>query len=240
MGICDGCHSGCCRAFAVPITGADIIRLESALNLSFWDFGCRWADADGHIARQHAPHFHFADEPETPFVICLRHEESQLFPGVTGCGFLQESPADKDHPLGMAHCGVYDHRPMSCRAFPVRMNETSELAVLYDIPTSGRADRHPQYTLCPRPWKTSDVDPIEQVQDLVVCEFEMSFFRKLAAIWNRVPQEWEAFPQFIQNVYSRRVVDRQTGTVAIPLSRFSDSKDTTIEVPVAKPITRAA
>lgn len=233
MGICEGCHSGCCRSFAVPITGADIIRLESALDVSFWDFACRWADTDGLISRRQAPQFHFADEPDMPFVICLKHEPSQVFPDVSGCQFLVEQPADPEHPLGQAHCGVYHHRPMSCRAFPAKLNETSELAVLYDIPSSGRTEKHPQYTLCPHPWDPSDVDPIQHVQDLVVCQFEMNFFHKLATIWNRNLQEWEAFPDFIHNVYSRRVLDRQTGDVSIPMSRFT-------EPPAAKPITRAA
>ncbi|MFN0198182.1 MAG: YkgJ family cysteine cluster protein [Planctomycetaceae bacterium] len=216
MGICEGCHSGCCRAFAVPLTGADIIRLESRTEMTFWDFGCRWVDHDHRIAQQQAPHFYFPDEPATPFVICLKHEASSLHPGVTRCGFLKEFPADADRPLGSAHCGVYDHRPQTCRTFPAQLNETSELAVLYDIPNSARDGGHPQYSLCPRPWSKGDIDPIQHVQDLIVSQFEMKFFRKLAEAWNRNPQEWMVFPEFIRDVYARRVLDRQTSTLKLP------------------------
>ena len=96
--ICESCHAGCCRAFAVPVTGDDILRIERDIGLEFWDFVCRWADKDGQIARNHAPHFHFSDEPQTPFVICLAQEQS-LFLGETAkCRFLVECPPDDEAP----------------------------------------------------------------------------------------------------------------------------------------------
>ena len=65
MSPCEDCHAGCCRSFAVPVSGADIMRIENGLGLSFWDFVCRWEDPDGRIALNYAPHFFFEDEPET-------------------------------------------------------------------------------------------------------------------------------------------------------------------------------
>src|SRR5690606_34649025 len=31
MGLCSGCHAGCCRSFAVPVSGADVLRIETRL-----------------------------------------------------------------------------------------------------------------------------------------------------------------------------------------------------------------
>lgn len=206
MSPCQSCHAGCCRSFAVPLTGADIIRMERALDLSFWDFVCRWADPFGRIAREYAPHFHFSDEPETPFVLCLMHEKSEQFPGTTKCRFLQEGPPDDEHPLGTGRCGIYEHRPAACRAFPAKLNETGELALITDVPERGRPGNEPAYQLCPRPWEPSDFDPIDTLQDLVVAKYEMQFFHQLADIWNRVPRPWEVFPEFLHLVYSGRVL----------------------------------
>jgi Fe-S-cluster containining protein len=188
------------------VTGADILRLEAALGLPFWEFVWRWADEHGMISRNHAPQFHFRDEPHTPFVICLMHEASETFPGTTKCRFLAESAPDAEHPLGQARCGVYEHRPAACRAFPVRLNATSDLAVVYDVPQSGRDAEHPAYRLCPRQWQPSDLDPVQTVQDLVVARYEMAFFAQLAKRWNQAPGPWSVFPDFLRTVYGSRVV----------------------------------
>lgn len=206
MNMCATCHGGCCRSFAVPVSGADIIRLEAELGLQFWDFVCRWADPEGRIARKHAPHFHFQDAPEIPYVICLMHQPSQYFPGTTKCQFLEESAPDTDHPLGVARCGIYQSRPFTCRAFPTMLNATSDLAIIYDVPERGRDDSASIYQLCPRPWETSDVDPIDTVQDLVVAKYEMDLFHTLANYWNKSCGPWNLFPEFLRVVYAGRVV----------------------------------
>ncbi|MCA9114405.1 MAG: YkgJ family cysteine cluster protein [Planctomycetaceae bacterium] len=207
MSPCNNCHSGCCRSFAVPVSGADIIRIETQLELSFWDFVCRWADPEGQIARNHAPHFHFADEADTPFVICMTHQNSTFFPSTTKCRFLVEGEPDETSPLGQARCGIYHQRPGACRAFPVRLNETSELVILSNIPERGRGTDEPQYELCPRPWEKADLDSVNTMGDLVTSQFEMKFFHRLAEVWNRSPRPWAAFPDFLHLVYSARVVD---------------------------------
>ena len=205
MSVCEGCSAGCCRAFAVPITGADILRIMSVQALSFWDFVCRWADPKGIIARNHAPQFRFSDEPDMPYVICLSHSESELFPHATKCQFLEECPPSREAPRGEGRCGIYDTRPGACRAFPVRLAPQQGLAILYEVPANGRAGNDPAYQLCPRPWSTSDVDPITHLQDLVVARYEMEVFHLLAQAWNRTPGAWKDFPAFLEQVYSRRV-----------------------------------
>ena len=205
MSQCATCHAGCCRSFAVPVSGADILRIQKQQNLSFWDFVCRWADSKGEIALNHAPQFYFNDEPQTPFVICLRHEASAQFPGTARCQFLQEGAPTAENPLGISKCGIYADRPAACRAFPARMNSTGELAIVYDIPRFGRKEEIPSYRLCGRAWRPQDLDPIQHVQDLVVAQFEMNFFHRLAAAWNRRPGVWSDFPQFLEFVYAERV-----------------------------------
>lgn len=216
---CQNCHAGCCRSFAVPITGADIFRIASQTGAGFWDFVCRWADPEGQIALNHAPHFRFRDEPETPFVICLLTEQSQLVPGTSRCHFLAEGPADADAPLGRGQCTIHGARPGSCRAFPSKLSQEGDLAILYDLPSSGRSGGNPMYSLCPRPWTPADVDPITQVQDLVVATYEMRFFHRLADIWNDEPGDWHLFPDFLEIVYSSRVRPAEdAAALSVPVS----------------------
>ncbi|GAB4152383.1 MAG: hypothetical protein Tsb009_28260 [Planctomycetaceae bacterium] len=205
MAPCENCHAGCCRSFAIPITGADIIRIERGLNLNFWDFACRWADPDGKIALKYAPHFFFEDDPETPYVICLEHQQSHFRPRTTKCRFLTEGQPDDENPLGQARCGIYHQRPAACRVFPTKLNDTGDLAILHDIPDTARNADEPVYDLCPSTWKASDLDSISTMQTLVIAKFEMVFFQQLADIWNRKPRPWRVFPEFLRLVYEKRV-----------------------------------
>ena len=231
MSPCESCHAGCCRAFAVPVTGADILRIERQLQLGFGDFVCRWADPDGNIARNYAPQFHFADEPETPFVICLRHTASEFFPRTTKCRFLLEGEPDAENPLGQARCGIHAARPGACRVFPTKLNETGELAVIYDVPENGRpAEPAATYSLCPRPWEPTDIDTLTGIQDLVVARYEMGFFKQLANLWNRKPREWSLFPEFLRLVYESRVLknmetdDEPPQTIPFPTPSHSSEQ----------------
>ena len=205
MSLCAGCHSGCCRSFAVPVSGADILRIERDLGKDFWEFVCRWSDPQGMIAGDYAPHFRFADEPQTPFVIALKHQKSQLAPEVSQCPFLVECVADDEHPLGTARCGIYSSRPAACRVFPTKFDDSQQLAIISHVPEYGRADKNPLYQLCPRQWTPEDIDPLDTMQDLAVARAEMDFFKQLAAIWNRQPQSWLAFPDFLRTIYAQRV-----------------------------------
>lgn len=201
---CAECHAGCCRAFAVPITGADILRLERAGH-DFWEFVCRWQDDEGQISRNYAPQIHFADEPQTPFVLCLLQNESKSYPGTGKCRFLGESQELAASGRPISACTVYNERPAACRAFPFRFDEARETVQLqptYDPPA---ARRHDAYKLCPRPWSASDVDGLDAAQSLAVAEYEMTFFKKVVALWNRAPGPWDALPKFLRLVYQSRV-----------------------------------
>lgn len=201
---CDGCHAGCCRSFAIPISGADAMRLERAGH-GFWDFACRWEDREGRIANGYAPHLFFADEPETPFVFGLRQDESRVFAGTPKCLFLEETGPRPGRPLGTGHCGVYGERPAACRVFPKNLADGGQMVQLQPVPDRGRDGENPVFDLCPRPWTAADIDPIEAPSEIVSAEFEMLFFTKIVRLWNRTPQEWAAFPQFLHAVYGNRV-----------------------------------
>lgn len=205
MSMCDTCHAGCCRSYAVPVSGADIVRISTELNLSFWDFVCRWEDPEGNIAQKYAPHFHFEDEPDTPFVICLIRNASQLWQGTGKCMFLEETPATEEHPLGIARCGIYASRPAACRTFPTKLNPSSELAIIHEVPERGRLSTDPIYSLCPQPWEKEDFDTVQTLQDLIVAKYEMRFFHSIANVWNRNPGPFSAFPDFLDLIYSQRI-----------------------------------
>ncbi len=206
MSLCQDCHAGCCRSFAVPTTGADVLRIQRELKLEFWDFACRWEDKDNIIARNYAPQFRFQDDPETPYVICLKHVPSQQFEGSTRCLFLKEGHGDVGQPEGRSSCGIYQSRPSACRAFPLKFANKGDLPILYDVPARGREGHDQAYQLCPRPWTPADVDPLRSVQELAVAKYEMEFFAQVAQVWNRNPGEWMLFPQFLEIVYDNRVM----------------------------------
>lgn len=216
MSLCESCHAGCCRSFAIPASGADLIRIEADLGLSFWDFACRWADPEGIIARKYAPHFYFDDDPDTPFAICLLRSESTFHPGTPKCRFLVEGQPDDKSPLGAARCGIYKSRPSACRVFPTRLNATAELAVITDVPERVCGKGEPLYQLCPRPWEPADFDHLTSVQDLIVARYEMQFFHQVAERWNRRCGPWSLFPEFVRAVYARRVLPESEVPAAQP------------------------
>jgi len=203
MSQCATCHGGCCRAFAVPVSGADILRITSGVGLSFWDVACRWEDPHAEITRGSAPRFHFADSPQIPYAICLLHEASRSFPGTTKCRFLRERETSDEHPLPTAECSIYGHRPGTCRSFPAALNGQGGLRII-DVPEYGRRDRREAYRLCPQEWHPADFDEQDMLGDLNATVAEMQFFALVAEIWNRHPQAWEIFPDFLQLVYEER------------------------------------
>nr|WP_298867609.1 hypothetical protein [uncultured Gimesia sp.] len=117
---------------------------------------------------------------------------------------MTECLPDEEHPKGLGRCSIYGSRPHTCRSFPAKLNDSNELAVLYEIPSNGR-DGEPAYDLCPRQWTASDLEPNDTIQSLVIAQYEMTFFKKIAAIWNQNPGEWNSFPEFIDIIYSNRI-----------------------------------
>lgn len=219
---CADCHGGCCRAFAVPITGADVIRIEQA-GYDFWQFACRWADPDGQIAQRYAPHLHFADEPQTPFVLALMHRASSDFVGTDCCRFLREASDTRADGKSCTGCSIYESRPAACRAFPMKFDPNREIVELHPVYDPEKAAQSDAYKLCPRPWSPEHVDGVSAAQTLAAAEYEATFFKKIVQLWNRKPGDWTAFPNFLRLVYSSRV---RAAVVA------ADSNDRPIVFPI--------
>ncbi len=97
----------------------------------------------------------------------------------------------------------------------MKLNNTGDLAILYDVPKPGRDGGHRAYDLCPEPLQPSDFDPIQSVQELVISKYEMQFFQQVADIWNRQPGEWKMFPEFLHFVYAERIGVSETRAVAV-------------------------
>jgi Fe-S-cluster containining protein len=232
MGLCESCHAGCCRAFAVPVTGADIISIQRKLGLPFEEFVRRVPDPQGRISHGAVPCFSFDDSPGSSYVICLTQVPSPFHERTNKCRFLIECPPDAEHPLGRARCGIYGVRPHSCRIFPTKFNATHDLAIVVDVPDRLRTGTQPAYTLCPRPWEPEDVDPIQAVQDLAVVKYELAFFWQVAELWNRSPASWTVFPKFLELVYTKRVAREQPSAATV------DGDPVT--VPFPKPVQRRA
>ena len=236
---CEGCHAGCCRSFAIPLSGVDVMRLEAAGH-TFWEFACRWADESGQIAGRYAPHVHFADDPQTPFVLGLLHDASAVFPGTPKCRFLQEGLPSDEAPLGVGRCGVYADRPAACRVFPKKLDARGELVQLQPIPPRGTDRPEEVFTLCPRPWTSADIDPIETPGEIAAADYEMRFFSRVVQMWNRDPGEWVDFPDFLRGVYLNRVrdVEAEPAPVILPFRRPEET--TTPVVPSYTPARKAA
>ena len=171
--------------------------------MRFEDFACRWADPTGRIACGNAPHFFFDDDPESQFVISLKHTPSSLFPGTTKCAFLKESAPSQENPQGRSECSIYEERPATCRVFPAGLDDGGELTVPL-TPEYGRGENEPAYKLCPQQWTLAELDANQTLLDIKTALKEMELFRLVAEVWNRQPRPYSAFPEFLRLTYDHR------------------------------------
>ncbi len=198
---CSGCHAGCCRGAALPLTGRDIFRIVTDLKVPFWKFVCRWADPLCSLARGIAPHFFFDDDRQTPYVIGLRQTESRVFPGTQKCVFLDESAPDANAPRLTGRCSIYEHRPVGCRIYPSRLDEAGAWGTRV-IPEPASERVHEVYRPCPRPWSVFDFDLEGALHHLRACRTEMELFHAIAHCWNTQPGPWPFFPDFLEIIYT--------------------------------------
>jgi len=203
---CVGCQAGCCRAFAVPLTGTDVIRIMREQGHSFGEFVCRWADREGLISRQIAPQFLFEDDPETPYVIGLLQNESTALPGSAKCRFLVELPAESEPALFPSVCSIYASRPAACRVFPFRFEPSGQVGVQPDVTAGDRK----QLPLCPSRWIVTEAQRSKAETDLTDCLQQMELFRLVAERWNAAPGPWPLFPAFLIDLYSRLLATAAT------------------------------
>lgn len=132
---CALCHGrDCCLSFSVPLTGADIARIASALAVPPLAF-CQ-------AAAVHAPPaFRLDPRSEQGYRVQLRRRvDSAGSPSAAGpCIFLLDLPG------GKRRCVLDRLQPGLCRSFPLALDPYGSLTVY-------------QGHGCPRVWTPGDVD----------------------------------------------------------------------------------
>ena len=101
---CDTCGD-CCRSYLVPLCGHDVWSISRYLHLPPSKFAIAWQEeepsVDGFRLERDGPLF--------SLVLDKRSWSRDRSP----CIFLMRLPGGRDR------CGIYDHRPVSCRAYPM-------------------------------------------------------------------------------------------------------------------------
>ncbi len=69
---------------------------------------------------------------------------------------------------------------------------------------------------------------MELLPELAVAKYEMRFFHQLALHWNRQPQSWSLFPDFLALVYSHRIMrqpEEEPNILPFPTSSEPSEQD---------------
>ncbi len=224
MKVCKSCAGGCCRAFNVPITGFDILRIMRTLDMDPFFF-CGVAEISGEKLEKGLgkdPLFLFTDSGEAKYYeIFLKRVFSKYFETSYKCIFLQEWDAKEYGSAELegivGRCGIYDIRPLTCRNYPAKIDKDRKL-YMYDPyyehtnPENKRWSSLP-YGLCQRPLKKEDfragVD--EYIKNLVHADYELDFFLKLSEKWNKNPDVSDNFIELLEREYLDRLPFRMKG-----------------------------
>ncbi len=218
MKVCKTCAGGCCRAFRVPITGFDTLRIMRTIDVDPYFF-CgveevtgeklqNWQDKD--------PIFIFTDSGEPKYYeIYLKSVESKYFEFHGKCIFLQEWDASELNSTDIegvfGRCGIYDCRPIACRNYPAKLGEDGK-PYMHDPyyehtnPDNKRWQALP-YGLCPRPVEKDDFEQgiNEYIKNLLHFKYEMEFFTELSKKWNQNPDVSDKFIEFLEKEYCDRL-----------------------------------
>ena len=218
MRVCKTCAGGCCRAFNIPITGFDILRIMRTIDIDPFFF-CGVKEITGERLEKDLgknPQFLFTDSGEARYYeIFMKRTFSRYFEGTLKCIFLQEWDAkeyDSAELEGIiGRCGIYDCRPLACRNYPAKIDKDNKF-FMYDPyfehtnPENKRWQDLP-YGLCPRPIKKEDfgfcVD--EYIKNLAHGNYELEFFVKLSEKWNKNPDISDNFINFLEEGYKDRL-----------------------------------
>ncbi|HSA07283.1 MAG TPA: YkgJ family cysteine cluster protein [Candidatus Gastranaerophilales bacterium] len=218
MKVCKACAGGCCRAFNVPITGFDILRIMRTIDIDPFFF-CGVEEISGERLEkglEKDPLFIFTDSGEPKYYeIYLKRVFSKCYEMSLKCIFLQEWDAKE---LGsqevegiIGRCGIYDCRPLACRNYPAKIDKENKLSMYnpyyeHTNPENKRWKSLP-YGLCPRPVELDDfkagVD--EYIKNLVHGNHELEFFIELSKKWNETPDISDKFIEFLEKEYKYRL-----------------------------------
>ena len=189
---CATCTVNCCSSYIVPLYGYDVWLISTGQRLSPEQFAVLQPEAE-----QGAIHFLLSAE-EHPYSLAL--DKQGRFQPKQPCVFLLRL-AD-----GGLRCGIYNHRPGTCRAYPMSM-------------WNGVVFQRKQ-TLCPpNAWPPSQV--VKPHWSASVHRFHMhhDIYCEVVARWNaRVVARpgtrftLQEYFSFVMNVYDRlAALDAQIG-----------------------------
>jgi len=212
MLICESCHSGCCRKYAVALTGYDILNISKTLKIDPLSFIEISPVENIEYQSTYTTLFKFTDENSDIFYrFNLKMNESQLVPGTIKCQFLLEWHNDPSNPCIegiIAKCGIYNCRPFVCTAYPAKFDITEKRGIIVNVGSKSESSEHRIYNLCPEKITGEDIaDSSDQIMKaLIMRKYELEYFKNLADYWNQKPGSLSDFLIFMTNVYQNRVV----------------------------------
>ena len=218
MKVCKTCAAGCCRAFRVPVTGFDILRIMRTIDIDPFFF-CGVEEISGEKLEKilgKDPLFLFTDSGEPKYYeIYMKFIFSKYYEHSHKCIFLQEWDAKEYGSQELegiiGRCGIYDCRPLTCRTYPSKIDKDQKL-FMYDPyfehtnPENKRWASLP-YGLCPRPIEKEDFrfGVNEYIKNLLHANYEMEFFLELSEKWNKNPDISDKFIEFLEKEYEDRL-----------------------------------
>jgi Fe-S-cluster containining protein len=154
---CDTCGV-CCRSYLVPLCGRDVWAISRHLHLPPSSFAIAWQEeepsVDGFRLERDGPLF--------SLVLDKRSWARDRSP----CVFLIRLPGGRDR------CGIYEHRPVSCRAYPMLLVE--QAVRLRDDP------------LCPPgAWPADEPDRPGWREALDSAHREFDVYQVVVSVWNQ-------------------------------------------------------
>jgi Fe-S-cluster containining protein len=154
---CDTCGV-CCRSYLVPLCGHDVWEISRHLHLDPARFAIAWQEeepgVDGFRLERDGPLF--------SLVLDKRSWARERSP----CIFLMRLPGGHDR------CGIYDHRPVSCRAYPM---------LLVDRRVQMRDD-----PLCPPgAWPADEPSKPAWRQSVEEAHHRFHVYQVVVSVWNQ-------------------------------------------------------
>lgn len=166
---CQICPGSCCRELAVTVSIVDVARIHRYLHIPVHGFLARYVDED---------------PKEEPYAFIIRRKPIALAllppDGLDrGCSFLMDVG-------GHLRCGVYDHRPGTCRVYP--------------FTDQGARVRHKRDTLCPRRFDLDDLRAEDIRREIARYQDEWLIHAEFAAEWNTNPPRHASFEKLLDFV----------------------------------------
>jgi Fe-S-cluster containining protein len=187
----------CCRSYIVPVSGYDIWLISSRQRLSPEQFLVACPQAEPGLDGFHLDH-------ESP-AFGLALDKRGAFEPTKPCVFLVQLGGDH------ARCGVYDHRPAVCRAYPMSIWQ-QQVRFMDNI-------------LCPpNSWSEDEVRRPSWRASMQRLYMHLDIYHEVVARWNarvaRASQDAEftlhEYFSYLMNVYDRLfVLESEVGDEAM-------------------------